>query len=44
MKTSAKGLFAGSLLLNLWFFTQVLRPLQRLKARAAARRRRPNRI
>ena len=35
MKTSAKGLFAGSLLLNLWFFTQVLRPLQRLKARAA---------
>lgn len=35
MKISAKGLLAGSLLLNLWFFTQVLRPLQRLLTRTA---------
>lgn len=30
MKISTKKLLAGSLLLNLWFFTQVWRPLQRL--------------
>jgi signal transduction histidine kinase/YHS domain-containing protein len=35
MKISAKRLLAGSLLLNLWFFTQVWRPLQRLLRRTA---------
>lgn len=35
MKLSAKRLLAASLLLNLWFFTQVWRPLQRLLKRTA---------
>jgi len=35
MKISPKRLLAGSLLLNVWFFTQVLRPLQRLLKRTA---------
>ncbi len=35
MKITVKRLLAGSLLLNLWFFTQVWRPLQRLVRRTA---------
>jgi len=35
MKISTKRLLAASLVLNLWFFTQVWRPLQRLLRRTA---------